>query len=423
MNLFIDITELATWKGHLTGVPRVMNEIASRYVSHDSVQFVQWDGLAQKYVEATVPQFVPNEAVASEVLEIKKTALVKKVVKKAAKSNVVTRKVAYRARSLRQQLQQSKQATTTPLGEVRIEKGDTLFILADWHGSDQNFIDKLLELEGKGVKLVQVCHDLIPLVTPQYSGHSTNTLATYVSQIYPVCSLVLANSENTKRDMAAWLSAQKLKTPKTEVFRLGDDFKRKKAVKPADEKFLKAFSKSSKYILCVGTIEARKNHTLLYYTAKLAKSRGIELPPVVIVCRRGWKTEEIYAIMNTDPEVSAQFIFLENCSDEELSWLYEHCQFSVYASFYEGWGLPIAESMAYGVPCIASNTSSMVEVAGDLIGYFSPASSDECLAAITDLLQGDNLAAARKKVKAYKPVTWDATFEQVNNQIGGVINE
>ena len=70
---------------------------------------------------------------------------------------------------------------------------------------------------------------------------------------------------------------------------------------------------------------------------------------------------------------------MHNCSDEELAWMYKNCAFSIYPSFYEGWGLPIAESAFYGAPCLASSTSSMPEVAGSAVDYFNPASTDSCM--------------------------------------------
>ena len=122
-------------------------------------------------------------------------------------------------------------------------------------------------------------------------------------------------------------------------------------------------------------------------------------------------------LMTTDPDTKEQFIFLHNVSDEELSWLYDHCLFSIYPSFYEGWGLPIAESIAHGKPCLASNTSSMPEIAGDLLTYFSPYSSDECLQAIVGLLDPRARQKATTKIKKYRPVSWDQTFDQIRNGI------
>ena len=76
-------------------------------------------------------------------------------------------------------------------------------------------------------------------------------------------------------------------------------------------------------------------------------------------------------------------------------------------------GMPIAESISRGVPCASSNTSSMQEVAGSLVRYFSPNSVDECLDAIVSLLKPAELKKARSQTKKYKITTWDKTYQQV----------
>ena len=214
---------------------------------------------------------------------------------------------------------------------------------------------------------------------------------------------ILAISEHTKQDIASWLTASGLPVPKIDVFRLGDDFTLEAPRQPTDVSFLDAYNRNTHFLLCVGTIEVRKNHALLYYTYKLAHEQHIELPPVVIVGRRSWLSDDLYEVMTHDPQTKAQFVFLHDASDEELAWLYRHCQFSVYPSFYEGWGLPIGESLANGVPCVASRSSSMPEVAGELIPYFSPASADECLQAITAMLRPGSLDEAKRTISSYQP--------------------
>ena len=209
--------------------------------------------------------------------------------------------------------------------------------------------------------------------------------------------------------------------PRMEVFRLGEDFEFAKAERPTEAAFQNSRLKGNDYIVTVGTIEARKNHALLYNVYKLAKSRGIDLPTLVIVGRRGWKTEQIYDFMTQDPEVKDKFVFLHNASDENLSWLYDNALFSVVPSFCEGWGMPIAESVARGVPCVCSNTTSMIEVAEGYVTHFTPSSTDECLAAITDMLEPKNLERWRKKCKSYKQTTWDQSFEKVRDLMEEVV--
>jgi len=300
---------------------------------------------------------------------------------------------------------------------VTPSRGDTLLILwGEW--ADESYIRRIAELKAKGTVLVQVSYDMLPAVTPQYSGHSTAPFINYNRAILPICDLVLSISEHTRRDIKAWLGEQYLKVPRIEVIRLGDTLTGKHAIQPQDPAFHAAGLKGGDFILCVGTIEVRKNHALLYYVYKLAKARGIELPKLIIVGRRGWLTENIFELITTDPDTATEIIPLVETNDDELTWLYRHCAFTVYPSFYEGWGLPIAESVAQGVPCISSNTSSMPEIAGSLINYFNPASTEECLGAIMELTNPSKLADAKRRVQQYKITSWDETFNTVERLIG-----
>ncbi len=179
--------------------------------------------------------------------------------------------------------------------------------------------------------------------------------------------------------------------------------------------------KGDDFTLTVGTIEAKKNHYLLYYVYKLAKARGIVLPKMAVVGRLGWHTQEMYDIMTQDPEVKDSLVFLHNTSDEELAWLYDNCLFTVQPSWHEGWGIPIAESVGRGVPCLCSNTSSMVEIAEGIVDHFSPSSADECLAGMQRLLDKQYLAAARKRATSYRPHSWDASYAQVNAALEEIV--
>jgi glycosyltransferase involved in cell wall biosynthesis len=294
--------------------------------------------------------------------------------------------------------------------------GDLVFISwGEWW--DPRFIAMVRRAHENGAKIVQVIHDLGTTVWPQFFEEVAISPAIYNAEIVPITDLVLCVSRNTKRELVAWLKANSLNVPNIEVFRLGDDLRVARSAKPKGPAFVASKLKGNDYILCVGTVEAKKNHALFYYVYKQAKARGVDLPKLVIVGRRGWGADDMYALMSKDPEVGSQFVFLHDAGDEELSWLYDHCLFTVLPSFHEGWGIPIAESLGRGVPCLCSNTSSMVEIAEGITGHFSPYSSDECLAAIQKWLEPKALGAARKRTRQYKPTSWDDSFQQIYDYI------
>jgi glycosyltransferase involved in cell wall biosynthesis len=413
--LFIDVTELAGWQGRLTGVPRVMHELSARFAASSDTRFVTWDSSLKKYHEISFSQLNigQDNVVNTQPLLTSREGAAQLAKSLVAKSPAV-KKVALK---FRKGLSSNTSHDRNGAALAGAQKGDILFVLCDWHGSDSVFIDALKRLNNSGVKLVHMLYDMLPLVTPQYSGHASDSLRIYSQQVYPLCDLMFSISANTKKDVINWLEHNGLEIPPIQVIRLGDDFQFAGPIKPEEA----YFAKESPFLLCVGTVEARKNHTLLYYAYKLAHSKGIDLPTMVIVGRKGWKANDIYDLITSDPETKPKFLLLGDTNDEELSWLYDNCLFSVYPSFYEGWGLPIAESLARGVPCACSNTSSMTEIADDLPYYFNPASTDECLATIENLLKPEALHEARKKIKQYKPTAWDETFSIINKQVGDLL--
>jgi len=430
--LIVDITQLVNWQGKLTGIPRVMDEIASRYaVSENDPHFVAWSAplggfepvdlkVSMGRRQTTViPQVASPEVGHTDSYSLVHRALRKgKRLAAGASRRVGIYEYANRVAGPYLRLQSSFE---TPRSLVTPAHGDTLLILwGEW--ADDTYIRRIVELKANGVLLAQVSYDMLPAVTPQYSGHSTAPFIRYNREILPICDLVLSISEHTRQDIKVWLGEQGLKVPRIEVIRLGDTLTNKHAIQPQDPSFDSAGLMGGDYILCVGTIEARKNHALLYYVYKLAKERGIKLPKLIIVGRRGWLTENIFELITTDPDTANKIIPLLETSDDELTWLYRHCSFTVYPSFYEGWGLPIAESVAHGVPCISSNTSSMPEIAGSLIDYFSPASTEECLGAIMGLTDPSKLADAKRRVRQYKITLWDETFITVERLIGELKN-
>lgn len=427
--IIVDVTQLAHWTGKITGIPRVMDELAKRFASSKEYEtaFAVWVKELQDFCEIDFEQTIierrgivykrptgvgdsdPQEASKQSVSLSSAKPLVKRAAKKALSvasrfSPEISHKLESRAKQIHMQ------------GYKRVDfRKDDIFFIPWGEWWDSNFTDRLVRTHTEqGVRLVQVIHDVATTVWPQFFEQVEVNPESYNAKIVPIADLVLCVSQNTKRELTEWLESKKLHIPKMEVFRLGDVINVTKSVKPSEEAFVKSKLKGKDYIMCVGTIEAKKNHAMFYYVYKRAAELGIDLPKIVIVGRRGWGTNDIYRIMTNDPQVKGKFVFLHDASDENLSWLYDHCLFTVLPSFHEGWGIPIAESLGRGVPNISSNTSSMVEIAEGISEHFSPTSTDECLAAIQRMLQPKYYQAALGRVKKYKPTTWDDSFHQVD---------
>ncbi|MDP3372013.1 MAG: glycosyltransferase family 1 protein [Candidatus Paracaedibacteraceae bacterium] len=121
------------------------------------------------------------------------------------------------------------------------------------------------------------------------------------------------------------------------------------------------------YILFVGTLEPRKNLEFILKAYSLLSDEIKQTTPFVIVGGKGWGDINLKRVI---AELSLnQFVHLLGyVSDQTLQSLYANALFLAMPSIYEGFGLPLIESMSYGVPVLTSNTSSMPEIAGNA-GY------------------------------------------------------
>ncbi len=435
MKVYYDVTQLVHHQGSITGIPRVMHELAIRFMEDDrfpDVSYVSWVKDRQQMLYVDYDESVKNRNGIKYTNKEKKNLQIenKTSEQESAKQNI------HEKTSLQKLLKRihTKLSSVSPRAGHFIErfradivyskyegiqpgKGDILFI---GHGEwwDENFIDYVLNLAKEGVQIVQIVHDFLPIFDPQFSGHSTESLQKYSEKVLPVSSLVLTVSEHTKKDVVRWLKQKNLPQPKIEFFRLGDDFKYTKPKKPVLNSLQSSVIKNDNFILCVGTLEARKNFMIMYYALKLSIERGQDIPAIVHVGRRGWKTENIYDIITEDPAVQKKMFIMGGVSDEELAWYYQNCLALSHPSFGEGWGLQIAESAFWKKPAIVSKTTSMPEVIGEFAAeYVSPYSSDEVLNAIIRVSDKKRNDSVRKKLEKYSPFTWDESFNQIKEYI------
>ncbi|HEY1646010.1 MAG TPA: glycosyltransferase family 1 protein, partial [Candidatus Saccharimonadales bacterium] len=264
---------------------------------------------------------------------------------------------------------------------------------------------------------VHFVQDLIAYNNPALvSKDADKIIGTYFKNIFNETDALIAISESTKNDIEYFLKINKINNkPRLFTISLGSN------IKPNGQDSPKPPNKPipSDFILAVSTIEIRKNYLAFYYVYNLAFQKGIKLPHLVIVGRKGWMAEETYTLLTKDPKINKDITIIK-AHDRELKWLYQNCLFTVFPSFYEGLGLPVAESLTYGKGCISSNTSSMREVGKDLISYVSPYDTAGFLNEIVRLTNKDIRQKMEQCIKErYVPVTWDDTF----NELEGIIEQ
>ena len=230
-----------------------------------------------------------------------------------------------------------------------------------------NSLDHLLQRKNE---LVVLLYDCIPIVLPHSFGPGFEEIYTeWLNKVIDYTNSIITISNSSKNDLLKFILNQELaQNFSTNIIRLGDFFETN------DEQVLQNdLSIDIPFILCVGTVEFRKNHQVILDAYRILISEGKQkLPKVVIAGKQGWMDNNISHQINNDPRLKDKFVLFNNLSDEQVKYLYEKCLFTIYPSFYEGWGLPVAESFACGKVCILSEVSSLPEINSEVSIFCDP---------------------------------------------------
>ncbi len=175
--------------------------------------------------------------------------------------------------------------------------------------------------------------------------------------------------------------------------------------------------RTSPFVLCVGTVEKRKNGaSLVRAWCQLWESLRGKIPDLIFAGRRGWMLDEFESLLSGSHPALKKIVWLQKVTDQDLAWLYAHAEFTVFPSFYEGWGLPVGESAWFGKYCIASESGSVPEVCGSLIDYVDTSRSDELVVRLQYAIQNPAYVAAKEaQIREARLRTWKDVSEDIAN--------
>jgi len=264
-----------------------------------------------------------------------------------------------------------------------------------------------------GVRIAALCQDLIPIACPQFfaSEDFVARYRAYADFLVRDVDLVIAISESTKSDILRHARGCGGVSGRVEVVQLGADLVSVQSPRPPSEL---PDLRPRRFVLSVSTIQSRKNFDLLYHLwRRLSEENVPGLPILAIVGQPGFGSRDLLWQIEQDPLTRGRIALLHRAGDEELAWLYQNCLWTLYPSFYEGWGLPISESLAYGKYCLASNASSLPEAGAGLVKHLDPLDFAAWRSAILELIASpERLASLEKSIRiAYRPMTWARSAE------------
>ncbi|MGO1077947.1 glycosyltransferase family 4 protein [Inquilinus sp. CA228] len=295
--------------------------------------------------------------------------------------------------------------------DVCFAKGDRVFISgATWGGLFQPYMDALEDAKRRlGIEVSLLVHDLIPLIAPEHVVNDVpEQFSDWLGRMCRFVDLFLVNSESTGRDLDRFMRAHAAQVVPVRVVPLAHEFllpddpggsRRQASARFLDpqrhsfgERRIRCEVLNAAllpYVLVVGTIESRKNvWTIAIVWQEIYRRLGLDTPRLVFAGKQGWAKQAFDDFLLGTGHLDGYIRIVDRPDDAELAYLYRRCLFSVSASYYEGWGLPIGEGLWFGRPVVASNVSAMPEVGGSLVEYVDPydpkSIRDACLKLITD---------------------------------------
>lgn len=321
-----------------------------------------------------------------------------------------THLVTSRAKALRES--SFKGATIT------VEDSSVLLVLgAAW--TSPLYFSGVNKLKEKGVGVIALIYDLIPILSKSFPQASQLAFTSYVYQLLMLADRIATISLHTGLDLKEFARANGLSCPPGGVTRLPGGF----ANQSPDQSPSKALL-SNDYILMVGTIEERKNHLLAVraYQTVLDQFGMSESPNLVLVGRYGWNVKEFLDEIERNKILSSKVIILANSvTDAQLANLYKNALFTIYPSLYEGWGLPVSESLDFGVPVIASNSSSIPEAGESFAVYIDPTDENQLAQAMMNWISNDKLLDEQRNLIASRDsLTWKDVASVIIDEVGKI---
>ena len=304
-----------------------------------------------------------------------------------------------------------------PLASVSVP-GDSLIVLGSpWFHDDYVKTVRWARDELR-LRFGLLIHDLIPVRRPEWCDRSVITsFAAWHRSVLPFVDQVFANSRFTAADVTEWVAASGivLRKPVCPV-PIGTGLPTRSDGQPTPR-----LPAPGSYVLFVSTLEARKNHALLFrvWRRLLTDLPRERVPTLIFAGNIGWLVSDLVQQLENADWLGGKIQLVSHPSDEELRALYRGCQFTVFPSLHEGWGLPVSESLALGQPCLVSNTTSLPEAGGDLARYFDPENFESAYQAVRAVIDDPvGLEEWRQRVgRDFRPVSWSESAAAIRQAV------
>lgn len=261
----------------------------------------------------------------------------------------------------------------------------------------------------RNLRPIHLIHDLIPITHPEFCRRGEDER----HRLRMRCALksaagVITNSRHTLDDLGDFAAIEGLPLPPVQVAWPGT---------PALAA-VRSESPSVPTFVILGTIEGRKNHALLLevWRMMLERSGGLPVPRLVIVGRRGWQADEVFARLDGN-EFGDRVVEVGPLDDRRLAETLAGARALLFPSFAEGYGIPLVEALAAGVPVIASDLPVFREIGQGVPELLRPDDAAAWSGAIADYARPGSARRREQlsRLVAFQVPDWHGHFLRVDD--------
>ena len=296
------------------------------------------------------------------------------------------------------------------------QDAQSVFLNTGHSGLDQHgYAD---QLKRRRLQPVFFLHDLIPISHPEYCrpGEAEKHHRRLDTMLSGGRGLIV-NSEATRADLTHYAAQSNRELPPVVVAPLAPG-----ALPDPDA----SSPLGRPYFVVLGTIEPRKNHLLLLHLwRQMLAEQGEATPTLVVIGQRGWECEQVVDLLERCEALKHHVIELPRCSDQTLSTWLRHARALLFPSFVEGFGMPLVEALAHGVPVIASDLGVFREIAGSVPEYLDPLDGCSWREMILDYSApaSEMRHAQCRRLTAFRAATWSQHFEIVDAFLDQILSK
>ena len=312
--------------------------------------------------------------------------------------------------------------------QLKAHREPPIFLVVSHHHLSREYTVRRIR-RSFGARCVCFLHDLIPIDCPEYFQPGKEQGYWRVARtITRHFDAVIANSETTADSLRHIRSSEPnptLPAANIHVARPGASAFPRPLNMPVVPRAMVPKARvppgpqSVAYFIVLGTIEPRKNHLLLLNLWSRLATTMATPPRLLVIGARGWENEQAVDMLERSRRLRGLVEEHNRLSDTAIGSLLGQARALLLPSFAEGFGLPLAEALASGVPVICSDIPVFREVGGEVPDYLDPLDLFAWRDAIVDYSEPDSArrAAQMQRLTHWQPPRWREHFEIVERAL------